>query len=400
MVAENITTNSDESIDSVAPIDPNTTTYGNLGEQVEFDPEKAEKLRRGEQVGETQEINPDSPEPQPDEAEPITTETQPINGQEQERPQEPEKTRTEKQLDSAKERLERINQELEDTKSNKERLEEEISAIEFAIEDNIEEHDKLSEKAQELKLEINKTKRSIIGGFTNGLKIAKNLMLGKHDEARKILGEIGGNIDANEKAMTEQKENDLAIENNEREQADLDKNHKDTIDEHSLCVDKISRLERQKSEASKQIEILKQEVADQAWAAAWEDAQEGIKAEMGTDNMTAFRQELNSQRQELDDELEEDLNELSSYKNPSRIQRLMRTEDELRRDAERADEIERMLKEQHDNATATLDAKREKVDKYFPTWQERIKNVKENHLVKGALSTLKRKILMRRMGMA
>lgn len=408
MVGEEIPTNSGESNAKSQSVETGATTYQNLGEQVEYNPDKAKRLRNGENPDEI--VQDDRVSEDTMDVEGLPTNNTELSespktgepavergeyGQEKQ-----EKSRAEQRLDAVKERLKRIDQELLDENNNKERLEEEVSACEEALDDNMEQHDQLSDKINELKLETKKTKRNIITGFTSGLKIAKNLVLGRHDEARKILAEISGNVDANEKAMNEHEDTKSALEANETEKTTLDNAYANAIDERNACVGKISRLERQKAETEKQLEMLKEEVTNEAWAEAWRDTQAGIKEEMGTENMTAFRRELNTQKKELDENLKEDLTELDYYRNPSRIQQLMRTEDELQRDAERADEVERLLRGEHENATAIIDAKREKVDRYFPTWQERVKNIKENNLVRGALSTLKRKVMMRMYGIA
>lgn len=313
---------------------------------------------------------------------------------------ESQKMTAEQRLETIQARLERIEQDLHAEYDNKASLEEEIVACEAAIEDNLDQHDQLSDKADQLQLEIKSTKRNIISSFANGLKLMKNLALGRHDEARQLLGDISSNIDKNEAAMQGHEETQAALDANEEEKLTLDNAYADAKDQHSASISKISRLERQKATALKQIEMLKEEVANNAWAEAWKDAQEGIKAEMGFDNMVTFRNELASQEEELSDNLQSDLEELDAYRNPSRIQRMMRSEAELQRDAERADAIQSKLEEEYDDAMSAISAKREKVDQYFPTWQERVKSISQNNLVSGALSTLKRKILMRLQGIA
>ena len=282
--------------------------------------------------------------------------------------------------------------------TNKERLDEEVLAYEAAIDKNTEEHNQLSDKVNALKLEINKTKRNTISLFANGLKVVKNLAMGKHEEVRKIITEMGNSVDAHEKATSEHEKARAILDDNEDERVVLDDEYANTVDERKECVDKIFRLKRQQAEAEKQIGMLREEAANESWSEMWKDAQEGIKSEMDTNNMPAFRRELSKQQEELDENLEADLGELDMYRNPSRIQRMMRTEEELQRDEKRVKEIEETLKEEYTNATAVIKSKQEKVDRYFPTWQERVDLIGRNRLVRGALHTLKRKIMMRVFG--
>ena len=313
---------------------------------------------------------------------------------------ETEKSRAESRLEAVRARLESIERQLHEENTNKERLEEEVLACESALEANQEQHDQLTDKVDQLKIEVKKTKRGAITGFMNGLKIAKNLALGRHEEARQLLADISGNIDKNEAAMTEHAETESALEANEAEKLTLDDAYATALDERQASSSKISRLERQKADALKQIDLLKEEVANEAWSEAWKDAQVGIMREMGTNDMPGFRKELNAQKEALSEELEGDLAELDAYRNPSKIDRLMRSEEELARDAERADAVEGKLREEYAGSVSAIDTKLNKVDQYFPTWQERVKSISENRLISGAMSTLKRKLLMRLRGLA
>lgn len=408
MEGDRFSVNANENINSAAESSRGEQlTYQDLGEQVSYDPDRAQRLRNGEDADDTPEQSDGSgpmeyvPEdrdlslelPDDDDEEYGDQPAGEKDADNTEKGQ--EKSRAERKLAAIEAKLEKIDQELHEARNSKEKIEEEIDACEAALEDNNEQFNQLSDRAEELKVEIKRTKRNALNGLANGLRIVKNLALGRHDEVRKILGEISGDIDANEKATDEQVEVNDALSANETEHATLNSAYENAVDERSATVQKIRRLERQRSEASKQKEMLKEEVANEAWSEAWADAQEGIKSEMGTDNIAAFRRELSAQQEELDENLEDDLTELDGYRNPSRIQRMMRTDEELARDAERADEIEDILRDEHEQATSIIDAKREKIDHYFPTWQERVKQVRENKLVGGALSSLKRKILTR-----
>ncbi len=83
------------------------------------------------------------------------------------------------------------------------------------------------------------------------------------------------------------------------------------------------------------------------------------------------------------------------YRNPSAVQRMMRSEEQLREDAENADRVEETLRRDYEKKVKEIDQTLEQVDKYFPTWQERVKQLTSNGGVKSALSTVKRKIVAR-----
>ena len=308
--------------------------------------------------------------------------------------EEQERTHLEQRLEVMQHKLEQIESDLAEAKGDKEKLENQIAEYEESLDANSEAHDQLSDKVNQLRDKVNKTKRSIISGFTDGLRIVKNLVLGRHQEVRDIVDNISKNVDANEAAMHDHETASKELRVNEAERVTLIDSRANAIDARNTTNKKIANLEKWRADAKKQIAALEEEAAVQAKEKAWDDAREAIKAEMGTDNMPEFRRDLERQKAELEERLQADLEELDSFRHPTRIQRLMRSEEELQREAARADEIEEKLRSEYEAEVAAIDLKLAKVNEYFPTWRERVKKTRETGPVKSSLSTLKRRVLL------
>lgn len=308
---------------------------------------------------------------------------------------EKEKTHAEERLESVQQKLAEIEAQIAETNKDNARLEEKISECETALDNNAEVHNQLSEKVDQLRDKVNKTKRSILNGFTDGLKIVKNLALGKHQEVRDIVNNIANNVNENEQAMKSRAQAEQQLRVNEAEKKTLSNERADAIDIQNSNNKKLANLKKWRAELQKQESLLQDKVAEDNSRRAWEDAREAIKAEMGTDDMKAFRKKLIQKREELEESYSADIDELNSIRKPSRIQRMMRTEQELREEVERADRIEARLTAEYDREAAEIEEKLAKVEEYFPTWKERVARSRENPSTKRGLAAIKHKVLLR-----
>ena len=306
-----------------------------------------------------------------------------------------EKTRAEKRLESVQQKLAEIEAQIAEVNEDNARLEEKISECESALDNNAETHSQLTEKVDQLRDRVNKTKRSILSGFADGLKIVKNLALGKHQEVRDIINGITNNVNENEQAMKSKAQAEQQLRVNEAEKKTLSNERADAIDIQNSNNKKLANLKKWRADLQKQESLLQDKVAEDNSKRAWEDAREAIKAEMGTDDMKAFRKKLIQKREELEESYLADMDELDGIRKPSRIQRMMRTEQELREEAERADRIEARLTAEHDREVAEIEEKLAKVEEYFPTWGERVAKSRENPSTKRGLAAIKRKVLLR-----
>ena len=309
------------------------------------------------------------------------------------------KPSTNEKLKAVQEEFEALARELHSAKNNKEKLDEDIANYESTLAESNKEIDRLTDRAKELEGEVSRSKRRIIAGFVEGLRLAKNILFGGrdniHDRIREVTEGINESVEKNEKAKTEYDDVAEDLESARATHLEVSSQHQDIIDERKRCQSRISRLEKRMASAKQQIERLKEESANESWAEAWKDAQEGIKREMGTENMWAFRNSLRKEERELAEQLEGDIQELDRYRQPSRVDRLMKTDEQLEAEAAKADEVEEKLRDEYDRGVASIEAKRAKVDQYFPTWLDRIKNLRENQSVSSALASIKRKALIK-----
>lgn len=440
MGGENINTQNMETIGSQAPGE-NKTTYENLGEQVEFDPVKAKHLR--EEISPAQEGESERPvgrhtaeylnkrsnepleTPTNDDGEDLaSTETRNENLERQEESQpekrqtaeivttrefveNPKKSRAERaerkmeKLNSIEEQLSNIEKELSAAKDRKEQIAEEIESCQSQINNNAEEQDRILDRINRLGQEIKNTKESLLRNFATGTILVKNLILGKHEEIDKILEEVRKNNDANKKAMQERETSEADLKNNQEEGYKLRTQHSDLKSKQLETSRNIARLEKQKTELSKKHELIKEEVAHEKERLDWEGGKATVKREMGDRSVSEFKRELDRRREETNRRLEQDLADIDDVRNgrvPG-VYSLVFTDEMLQHAADRADEAEERLRDEYQNHIENIDFYRDVVDKYFPTWQARVENIRKNHLVKEALSTLKRRALMRIYGM-
>lgn len=328
-----------------------------------------------------------------------------------ERQENREKTRAEQRLDSLREQIETINKEIEENDHNKESSEKEISRCEKELGRNRTEHEEISDTLDELKKEVKETRRSLFTSFATGFKLLKNQLFGDNEKIRGILKEANDYNDKNEKAKASQKETEDKLEANEEEKNRLDNDYEKAVDGRNDCIKKRSRLERQKADANKRLALLEEEVAEEKEREAWNTARQEVRSEMDSNNPRLFRRELDASQRSLDAELAEDLDELESkYINPpelTRIDRMMLDEkkieqidEERARNKVRSKEIAERLRQEHAAKTAAINQQRERVEQYFPTLPERIRDIRENDRVNKALGSLKRKILMRVYGIS
>lgn len=362
--------------------------HDNSIEQTSFDQDDQDTQNNQETTPEDSSAN-DTPETQE------ATDTPEVQDNQENR----EKSRAEKRLDSLKKQIEEINQEIEKNDLDKESFDEEISRCENELGRNFTEHEELSDKLVELKKEVKETRRNLFTSFATGFKLLRNQLFGDNEKIREILKDANDNNDRNEKAKAGQKETEDKLEANEEEKNRLDTDYANALDGRDNCTNKRSRLERQKAEVNKRLALLEEEIAEEKEIEARKTARQEIRSEMGSDNPRLLRRELDARQRDTDENLAEQLKELDEIRNPSRVKRLVYRED-LQRYRERSDEVGEILRQEHAAETAAINQQRKRVEQYFPTLPERIKDIRENDRVNKALGSLKRKILMRVYGIA
>ena len=359
--------------------------HDNSIEQTSFDQDDQDTQNNQEVTPEDSSVN-DTPE----------TQEVPDTPEAQDNQENREKSRAEKRLDSLKEQIEKINQEIDKTNLEKEDLAEQIFKYETDLGRNFKEHEELSDKLVEIRKEVKKTRRNLFASFATGFELLKNQLFGDNEKIEEIGNAILSDNKKNKEAKASQKETEDKLEANENEKNQLETDYINARDSQKDCTDKLSRLEHQKTEINKRLALLEEEIAEEKEIEARRTARQEIRSEMGSDNPRLLRRELDDRQRGLDEGLARELGELDSkYRNPSRVDRLMRSEEELQRDKERSDEAEEILRQEHAAETAAIKQQRERVEQYFPTLPERIKDIRENDRVNKALGSLKRKILMR-----
>lgn len=304
----------------------------------------------------------------------------------------------ESRIEELESKIKNIEQEIESAKANKANLKEELEAYEQSISENLSEYNQLLERGDSLKVEINRTKRSLIGGFSNGLKMIKNLALGKHQAIRDLLHTIEQNVADNEKAVAEKDQNDKSLDKNRQDQQELERGQKATIEQDLALDQKINRLEEEKASLEKKTQLLKEESANQAWAEAWSDAQEGIKSEMGFNNVQSFKESLISEREQKIAEMKQQMNSFNDHVINAIVAVMGENDPDQARN--KVELIKSNIVSQYESEIATIDAKLNKVEQYFPSWQARVNNLTTKGSIATAVSDIARKALLRIYGLA
>ena len=343
---------------------------------------------------EKEESTNERPQEEPNNVNESTEEQKEIAEESRDKTPEKKQTRAERRLEAVQKKLAEIESGIAELNKDNTKLEEEIEECEVALDKNAEDHNKLSDKVNQLRDKVNKTKRSIISGFTDGLRIVKDLALGRHQEVRELVDSISQNVNENEQALQSKEQAEQQLRVNESEKVTLNNKRADAIDAQNSNNRKVASLEKWRADLKKQESLLQEKIDEETEKKAWENSREAIKAEMGTNDMRGLRRDLERQIKEQEEDYQADLAELNKIKNPSRIEQMMSTEEELRARKERADEVEARLNAEHDKKVSAINAKLAKVNEYYPTWTERANRLRRNPSIKRGLASLKRKVLL------
>ncbi len=301
-------------------------------------------------------------------------------------------------LETAQKELEGLLRSLHYVKKDEPSINETVAAYETELNKSRDEIEYLAERTKELKKEVSRTKNKIISGFIDGLNLAKDMLFGERDKIQDRMYRLTDRINA----YTSQLEEVEASYDETREQlgskrdakSKLDEQYQDALSQKRAIKNETIRLSKQIIRKRKLIELLKEQSANEAWTEAWEDAQDDIVAEMGYRNAREYRADISAKLERAYDDYNKELQELRRYKEPSDIDKAMKTEQQLKEEAEKARALEPMITEKYSRKTNELKDKIAKIDKYFPTWLDRISRLRENKPVSGALSAVKRKALI------
>ena len=301
-------------------------------------------------------------------------------------------------LETAQKELEGLLRSLHYVRKDEPSINETVAAYETELNKSRDEIEYLAERTKELKKEVSRTKNKIISGFIDGLNLAKDMLFGEHDKIQDRMHRLTDRINAymnqleEVEASYDETREQLGSKRNAKSR--LDEQYQDALAQKRAIKNETLRLSKQIIRKRKLIELLKEQSTNEAWTEAWEDAQDDIVAEMGYRNVREYRADISAKLERAYDDYNEELRELRRYKEPSDIDKAMKTEQQLKEEAEKARALEPTITEKHSRKIIELEDEIAKIDKYFPTWLDRISRLRENKPVSGALSALKRKALI------
>ena len=298
-----------------------------------------------------------------------------------------EKSSAEKLFDAHKERLDQIEKELAEARGNKADLEESLDAIEYAIKENVKEHEGLSTKADELERKVKQCRR---GFFSKISGLFRNAVGGR------LLADSEPDLDKREadlevalqktreerEAKTTLRTTQEQLDKNEAESEELGEERASTVDQIQSVNKKVGRLNSEKAKLEREVEELKAMAYNEGFEEAIADAIGGKSAkgsiralERERTNTEQAYAEHESRMQEAYDLIAKDIQQNDKSPGASNLVGRVRGAEE-RTGAERAG--------RHYEAIGGILNR-----------SDILKNIVKTESIKGSLSRLKAKIMER-----
>ena len=337
-----------------------------------------------------------------------------------------EQSRAEKRLENYEKRLKEIEEELERASNDKEELEDVLDATDGLLEENFKQHESLSTKADQLKLEAKQMKRRIISRVFMIPKAIIGAMTNNDDAFFSLFADenpykaISDDAKKGQEASQSLKDTQNELSANESENQELKNSRDDTADQIKAIDDKTARLNAEKARLEKESEELKEIIYNEGFEEAIIDATEGksIKGAIRKQGRNILGHERNiGVLEEEKDSINSRYDEKIESANAA-MQEAMRTYESLinmpREDREGFEQLSETMNNLQEQAQAQAEqtrAKRlERKDMDITKEQkaidaalgkiELIKGLKESEGIKGSLVRLKKKIMNRLRGLA
>ena len=321
-----------------------------------------------------------------------------------------ERTPLGERLAELRERKKEISGELSEATATRDALTEMISGYEDSLERVNGTYNDITNKIETEEAEIRSTKNGLMQGLTRGLEIVKNLALGKHDEIRRILHGLDEKVEKNETAMERCKDLRGQLSVNRDEWATIKRKQNEAIEERAELDDKITRLRRERKRLKESIELLKEESfvrREKEFRKEKKREQKEKQRELletiggngkhRVKNAEQARERLDEHWDNVDLAAERKIEEIRDFVNHPVMRQL--SPEEARKFKKAAREAEEKVSREHAERVKGIREDFANLDRYFPTLGERLEDMSRNGLVKGALSALKRKMLLRMRGL-
>lgn len=335
-----------------------------------------------------------------------------------------EQSRAEKRLESYEKRLKEIEEELEKASTDKEELEDILDATNGLLEENFKQHESLSTKADQLKLEAKQMKRRIISRVFMIPKAIVGAMTNNDDAFFSLFADenpfkaISDDAKKGQEASQSLKDTQNELSANESENQELKNSRDDTTDQIKAIDDKTARLNAEKARLEKESEELKEIVYNEGFEEAIDDATggKGVKHAIRAEGRNILDYERNIDR------LEEEKADINNRYNQETeganaalqeamkaYERLINMPGEETKDAERLSEqmnnwqnqaqaqAEQTRAERLRRKDADITKEQEKIDTALGKI-ELIKGLEKSEGIKGSLIRLKKKFMNRLRG--
>lgn len=335
-----------------------------------------------------------------------------------------EPSRAEKRLESYEKRLDEIEQELIKASTDKAELEVTLDGLDGLLEENFKQHETLSTKADQLKLEAKQMKRRIISRVFMIPKAIVGAMTNNDDAFFSLFADenpfkaISDDAKKGQEASQSLKDTQNELSANESENQELKNSRDDTADQIKAIDDKTARLNAEKARLEKESKELKEIAYNEGFEEAIADATDGkgVKRAIRAEGRNILGHERNIDRLEeekaaINSRYDKEIEDANAA-----IQEAMKAYESLinmpgedKRDAEQLSEQMNDLQKQAQAQAEQTRVKRLDI-KDVGIGEEReaigtsirkielIKGLEKSEGIKGSLARLKKKIIDRLRG--
>lgn len=308
---------------------------------------------------------------------------------------------TEKQLNEVQSKLNEIKNKLKAAEEEQGRLDREIEVSKDNLRTNKKEYDSLVEADRGYRAEL-KESRNKLGQKCRELLFA---LMGGLDKFADAYEELGEELENTKRIKNQLEENTKQLKNNEEKKSDLENSINTDSQKKVENAKNITKLKQDKSRLDEKEKVLKEQVEHEKRVEDWEANSKVAKEEMKGRSLRRYERDMDRELEVAEKEFKEKCKEIEGKFSGAEIYAeavRLAGERDPNTDYEKVEkklkqmreEMEAEALEQYNNRVSEIRTKLQKVHDYYPVWHNRIKKIYDDRAVKGALATIKYKLLI------
>lgn len=213
---------------------------------------------------------------------------------------EAKKSRAEKELAKVQAALTELDRKLEEAKSGRQGAYNEVLQCREKLDAANKEYDELSKTVERAKADMASTKRSVIGGFIDALKMARESLRNNHKGVQDLLNGISRNVGAHEVAMNAYDKNKPKLDLKKRDAKAAEDELYGKEEKVSECDDWIEAIKKRQEELKRTETSLQSRVDRERQKSARVSEKESLRQEYGTTNVKEIRQKLEAEKPKIE----------------------------------------------------------------------------------------------------